>query len=36
MRGFWRCRMTDEQAATAIKHTLVVGLISTAGINTLP
>jgi Flp pilus assembly pilin Flp len=32
MRGFWRRLMADERAATAIEYTLIVGLISVAGI----
>lgn len=32
MRGFWRRLMIDERAATAIEYTLIVGLISVAGI----
>ena len=33
MRGFLRRLLTDERAATAIEYTLIVGLISVAGIS---
>jgi len=33
MRGFLRRLWIDERAATAIEYTLIVGLISVAGIS---
>ena len=35
MRGFLRRLWIDERAATAIEYTLIVGLISVAGISIL-